>query len=131
MIVKVLFDTNLLISMLERPVDVVSRVEELLEVKVEPVILRVQLQEIEKMARTKRLKISQTARALLSLISNKFIIIESPDNKVDEAIVEVSKRESLIVATNDRELRRKLRRSGVTTIYMKSNGKFEVEGYRP
>jgi len=132
-IVKVLFDTNFLMVAFERPVNVVERVEELLEAKVRPVILRSQLRELEKIASSeKRQKAARMARAVLEYVRKKrFEVIESGGEVVDDVIVETSKREGYIVATNDRELRRRLREGGVSVIYMKSDGKFELEGYQP
>jgi len=131
--VKVLFDTNFLMIAFERPVNVVERVEELLEAKVRPVILRSQLRELEKIASSdKRQKAARIARTVLEYVKKRgFEVIESGGEVVDDAIVETSKREDCIVATNDRELRRRLRGVGVSVIYMKSDGKFELEGYQP
>ena len=126
-----LFDTNLLMTIFEKPVDVIGRVEELLDAKVEPVILRSQLQELERLASSKRWKASRIARTLLRLIEGRFEVIEDPGGRVDDAILDVSSSKGFIVATNDRELRKRLRERGVTVIYMKSDGKFEVEGYQP
>jgi len=118
-------------TIFEKPIDVISRVEDLLEVKVEPVILKSQLRELERIAGSRRWRASRIAKTLLQLIEGKFEVIDDPGDNVDEAIVSVSKRERFIVATNDQELRRKLRKNGVTVIYMKSDGKFELEGYQP
>ena len=132
-IVKVLFDTNFLMVAFEGPVNVIERVEELLEAKVRPVILRSQLRELEEIASSgKRQKAARMARAVLEYVRKKgFEVIESGGEVVDDAIVEASKREDYIVATNDRELRRRLREGGVSVIYMKNDGKFELEGYQP
>jgi len=118
-------------AIFEKPVNVIGRVEDLLEAKVEPIILKSQLKEIERIASSRRWRASRIAKTLLKLIESKFEVVDDPGGNVDEAIVGVSKREGFIVATNDRELRRKLRKNGVTVIYMKSDGKFELEGYQP
>jgi len=131
--IKVLFDTNFLMAAFEGPVDVVERVEELLEAKVRPIILKSQLRELERIASShERQKAARIARAALEYMKKKeFEVVENGERAVDDAIVEASRREDYIVATNDRELRRRLRRSGVNVIYMKSDGKFELEGYQP
>jgi len=131
--VRVLFDTNFLMAAFERPANVVGGVEELLEAKVRPVILRSQLRELERIASSdKRQKAARIARTVLEYVRRKgFEVIEDGERVVDDAIVETSKREGYIVATNDRELRRKLREGGVSVVYMKSDGKFELEGYQP
>ncbi len=131
--IKVLFDTNFLMAAFEGPVDVVERVEELLEAKVRPIILKSQLRELERIASShERQKAARIARAALEYVKKKeFEVVENGERAVDDAIVEASRREDYIVATNDRELRRRLRRSGVNVIYMKSDGKFELEGYQP
>ncbi|MEM2725206.1 MAG: hypothetical protein QXP47_05520, partial [Candidatus Nezhaarchaeales archaeon] len=94
-----LFDTNLLMAAFERPVDVIRRVEELLEAKIEPIILKAQLQELEKIALSeKRWKASRMARAVLDYVRFKFKVIEGCGESVDDAIVEAAKREGCIVA---------------------------------
>jgi rRNA-processing protein FCF1 len=131
--VKVLFDTNFLMSVFEKPVNAVERVEELLETKVRPIILRSQLRELEKIASSeKRHKAARIARAVLEYVKKRgFEVVDDEGEVVDDAIVEASKRGGYIVATNDRELRRRLRESGVSVVYMRSDGKFELEGYQP
>ena len=131
--IKVLFDTNLLMAIFERPVNVVERVEELLEAKVRPIILRSQLQELERIASSdRRQKASRIARAVLEYVKRKgFEVVEDGKGAVDDVIVKASKREGYVVATNDRELRRRLREGGISVVYMKSDGKFELEGYQP
>lgn len=127
-----LFDTNLLIAAFEKPVDVVRKVEELLEAKIEPLVLASQLQELERIASSeKRFKISKIARTVLDYVKSKFKVVEDCGGNVDDAIARVAELEGYIVATNDRELRRRLRGSGVSVIYMKSDGRFELEGYQP
>lgn len=121
-----------MITAFEKPVDVVRRVEELLEAKIEPIILTSQLQELESIVVSeKRRRVSRIARAALDYVKTKFKVVEGCEGRVDDTIVKVAEREGYIVATNDRELRRRLRRSGVSVIYMRSNGKFELEGRQP
>jgi rRNA-processing protein FCF1 len=131
--VKVLFDTNFLMAVFEKPVNVIERVEELLETKVRPVILRSQLRELERIASSnRRQKAARIARAVLEYVKRRgFEVLENCEEVVDDAIVEASKRGNYVVATNDQELRRKLREGGIGVVYMKSNGKFELEGYQP
>lgn len=119
-------------TMFEKPLDVVKRVEEVLEVSVEPIILRSQIHELEKIANSdKRLKVSRIARAVLQYVKGRFSVVEDCGGIVDDVLLEVSKREGYIVATNDRELRRKLRSNGVSVIYLRSDGKVEIEGFQP
>jgi len=131
--VKVLFDTNFLMAVFEKPVNAIEKVEELLEIKVRPVILKSQLRELERIASSdKRQKAARIARAVLEYVKKRgFEVVEYEKEAVDDAIVEASKREGYIVATNDRELRRRLRESCVSVVYMKGDGKFELEGYQP
>ncbi len=130
---KVLFDTNFLMAIFERPINVVERVEGLLETKVRPVILRAQLRELERMASSdKRRKAARIARAVLEYVKKGgFEVVEDGEGAVDDVIVKISRREGYVVATNDRRLRRRLREGGVSVVYMKGDGRFELEGYQP
>jgi len=128
----VIFDTSMLMSCFEKPVDVIGRVEELLEAKINPAILRSQLAELEGLAKSTRSKASRIARAVLELVEEKFAIIDDPGGKpVDDLIVEEASQRGFMVATNDVELRRRLRRLGVAVVYLRRDGKLEVEGLQP
>jgi len=47
---------------------------------------------------------------------------------VDDSIIEYSKDNEVVVATNDKDLRRKLRDSGVTVIYIRNRRYYAIDG---
>ncbi len=50
------------------------------------------------------------------------------EESVDDVILRVASENKLPVATNDSELRKKLRERGIPVIYLREKSKLEVEG---
>ncbi|HOP08697.1 MAG TPA: hypothetical protein PK718_04740 [Candidatus Methanofastidiosa archaeon] len=50
------------------------------------------------------------------------------EGMVDNSIIEYSKENKAVVATNDRELRKKLRDNGVTVIYIRNRRYYAIDG---
>ncbi|MHA1506754.1 MAG: type II toxin-antitoxin system VapC family toxin [Candidatus Asgardarchaeia archaeon] len=63
--------------------------------------------------------------------AKNFKIVDFPkvEGEVDKAIVEYAKNFKCMVATNDRYLRKTLRRLGIPTIFVREGRKLDVEGY--
>ncbi len=118
---KVLLDTNMLM-LIGKGIDVFTQIEDLLEAKVEFYVIKPVLKELEKIATKGNLKERKSARLALNLINKycKVIEIEKPSGtSVDELLAYLASRQGFIVATNDKELRRKLRERGIPEIYFR------------
>ena len=111
---KILLDTNFLIDVARFKIDL-SELHHLVSGGQLCVIFPV-IEELEKIAHTKT-KESRYARAALFLASNLKKI--SVTGSADEALLRMAN-EKTIVATNDRELRKKLIKAGVKTIYLRA-----------
>ncbi len=118
---RVLLDTNILMLLAER-VDVFSEIEELLETKPEYYVLRQVIGELERIAREGSFRERKAAQLALRVIEKKCRVldIDRPSGwSVDDLILYVAVKEGFIVATSDKELRRRLREKGVPDIYFR------------
>ncbi len=129
--VKVLLDTNMLL-LLADGIDIFTQIEDVLETKPEYIIIQPVLDELEKLIHNPSPKIRKKARFALEIAKEKCKIInyDYPKNKrVDDLIVKYALENSVIVATNDRELRKKLRSKGIPEIYLREEKmRLEAEG---
>ena len=127
---RVILDTNFLVLPLEERIDVLDQIRDLLGARSIPILLLESLEE----ALNKCVSSSPSERRLfksaLNLLDN--IAIESSgiiQGKVDERILQFSIRRKAIVATNDKELRKRLRSLGITVLYFREGKRrIEIEG---
>jgi len=128
---KVLLDSNFLFLPISRGINIVDEVENLLNSKVEFLVLKPVIDELEKIASKKRgLKLKKQAQFALKL-SEKFSKLNFNNcSNVDDCLVKAAVKLKCLVATGDMELRKKLRKVGVPVIYpRKKIKKLVLEGY--
>jgi rRNA-processing protein FCF1 len=124
MTLKILLDTNFLLDMLRYKLDF-SIFQELDE-SVELFISSETLREIKSMANRKT-KEGRLAIVALKLIeTQKIKIVQSLKKEVDEDLLELAKKEGFIVATNDKDLKEKLKKENVRIICLRNKKKIEV-----
>ena len=125
--VLVLLDTNLLMVPQQFGVDIFSEIERICP-EYELVTLSGIVLELKKIKETaKKGKDKRAASVALSFIEKlhkKIKIVESLGD-VDEFIVNFSAENGAIVCTNDKELKKKLRKKGVRVIHMRGKCKLE------
>ena len=117
----VLLDTNILM-LIGRGIDIFTQIEELLDTKPEYYVIEPVVRELEKIVAHGGVKERKAAKLALELVKKKCRVIEvllSPDKSVDDLLLEIALRKGFIVATNDRELRRRLREAGIPEIYFR------------
>ena len=83
-------------------------------------------QELVTFSKHKEGKKSQMAKAALQLIKN-YEIIYSDEKKADDAILQLAKETNAIVVTNDRELRKRLKKIQISVIFLRARKKFVLE----
>ena len=124
MTLKILVDTNFLLDVLRYKLD--FSIFQELEENVELFISSETLREIKSMANRKT-KEGRLAIVALKLIeSQKIKIVQSLKKEVDEDLLELSKKEGFIVATNDKDLKEKLKKENVRIICLRNKKKIEV-----
>mgnify|MGYP000268171827 FL=1 len=117
----VLLDTNILM-LIGRGIDIFTQIEELLDTKPEYYVIEPVVKELEKIFAHGGVKERKAAKLALELVKKRCRVIEislSPDKSADDLLLEIALREGFIVATNDRELRRRLREAGIPEIYFR------------
>ncbi|WP_099209702.1 PIN domain-containing protein [Thermococcus henrietii] len=127
----VLPDTNFLLVPGQFGVDIVSELNRILDVKFKIVVPNVVLEEldvIEKKTRGRDLLAVRMAKKL----AERFETVEIGEfgrRPIDDQIYDFAvKNERVIVCTNDKGLKKRLRERGVPVVYLRSRKILELEG---
>jgi rRNA-processing protein FCF1 len=124
MVLKILLDTNFLLDFLRYKLD--FSVFKELEESVELFITSETLRELKSVA-NKKTKEGRLALIALKLIdSQKIKVVQSLKKEVDEDLLALAKKEGFIVATNDKDLKEKLKKENVRIAYLRNKKKIEV-----
>jgi hypothetical protein len=110
-------------------IDIFRELDELLNQKVETVIPSPVYEEIQRIACGKS-KLAKEAKLALK-IAEKSEVLEvklEPGESTDDLIARLAKECGCLVATNDRELRRRLRSLMVPVIYLRQKSRLAIEG---
>ena len=124
---RILLDTNFLMIPVQFGVDIFKEIERILPVKYELVTISPVVEELKQIS-SGRNRDSRAARVALQLIEQKSIkVLPTKEKEADKALLGLAK-DSVIVATSDRELRKILGKEGVPVIYLKEKSHLEIEG---
>ncbi|MEM5815268.1 MAG: hypothetical protein QXD89_02160 [Candidatus Aenigmatarchaeota archaeon] len=123
MVVKVLLDTNFLLDIVRFKIDFKDfNINE----KTEFYITSSTLREIKSLINIKR-KEGRFASIALKVIEIEGIkILESVRENVDEDLIELGKKYNFLIATNDKNLRKKLKMNNIKSICIKNKKRIEV-----
>ncbi|MCY0868508.1 MAG: 30S processome protein Utp24 [Desulfurococcus sp.] len=129
--VKILLDSNMLILMASG-IPILDQIEEKLLTRPAYIVITPVLNELAKLASTGKPSIARKAKLALDIASRYCEIHEyelKPGESVDDALLRYALENNAIVATSDRELRRKLREHGVPEIYLREESmRIDIEG---
>jgi len=127
--VRVILDSNFLMMPIQFHIDVFRELDELLNQKVETVTPSPVYEEIKRIACGKS-KLAKEAKLALKIAekSEVFEVKLGPGESTDDLIVRLASEWGCLVATNDRELRRKLRDLTVPVIYLRQKSRLAIEG---
>ncbi len=131
--VCVILDTNMLM-LLHRGIDVFNSIEETIEARVEFIIPQPVIEELEKLASRGTPSERRAAANALRIIGEKkasIISIPRPTGTVDLDIALYARTRGCLVATNDKELRRTLRRLGVPEIHLRESEGILEASFKP
>ena len=128
--VKIIFDSNFLLIQPQFCINIYEELENKLNRKIERIIISPIYEELQKLSKRKKIKERKNALMTLQFIKNFDIIkVERLQNEtVDDLIIRLAKKWNSPVATNDKELRRKLRNMSIAVIYLRQKSHLEVEG---
>jgi len=127
--VKVILDSNFLLVPFQFRLDIFEELNNLLG-KAEPIILSTTMEELKKMAEKKTAKRRMQFSAALKLAERCKIleVKKQASESYDDAILRIASNLKIPVATNDAELRKRLRKAGLATIYLRQKARLTVEG---
>lgn len=118
-------DTNFLLVPHQFRIDIFGEIEELLEFPHTYVVPSGVKKELEKLAEGKGSEGAAARLGLKILRERECTEVESRGN-VDSWIRKYAKKENAIVATNDRELRNKLKKDGVEVVLLHSKSRLGI-----
>ncbi|MGA2785849.1 MAG: PIN domain-containing protein [Candidatus Bathyarchaeia archaeon] len=127
--VKVILDSNFLMIPFQFHIDIFQEIEYLLQKKVDFIVPSAVKQELTSIS-ARGGEGSSEASLALQLASRCRVVEVSlqPEETVDDAIVKAAQKLSAVVATNDIELKKKLRGMLVPVVIMRDKSKLEIEG---
>ncbi|MCO6041378.1 PIN domain-containing protein [Thermococcus alcaliphilus] len=124
-------DTNFLLIPGQFGVDIVGELHRILDVKFEILIPNVVLDELSVIERKVKGK-DLIAVRMAKRLAEKFNIVEIGrfgEKPIDQQILEFAlKTPNVIVCTNDKALKRKLRENGIPVVYLRQKKILELEG---
>jgi rRNA-processing protein FCF1 len=130
--VKVILDSNFLMAPFQFHVDVFEELEYLLQKKIDfivPSAVKLELTSISSRGG------EGAAEASLALqLASRCRVVDvnlKPEETVDDAILKAAQKLGAVVATNDIELKKRLRDINVPVVYLREKSKLEVEGIEP
>ncbi|HDM67158.1 MAG TPA: nucleotide-binding protein [Thermoplasmatales archaeon] len=117
---KVILDSSVLMMVFEFSIDLEGELTRLLG-RYEILIPRNVVEEIKTLAGKGRGRKKRLAKAALKFLERYQIIeLEDPNLRGDDAVIAAAEKYNAIVATNDKELRRRLREKGIHQIFLRS-----------
>jgi len=127
---NVIVDSNALYVPLEFKIDIFEELRNLLNQKIDVVLLSTVKRELEILATKDSPKIRREATFALKLAEKcKYVPVENDEKlTTDDAIVKVAKKWNSPVFTNDRQLKKKLRDISVPVIYVRQKSRLDIDG---
>jgi rRNA-processing protein FCF1 len=120
---KVILDTNFLIDLVRFKIDL-EEIPVLLQEPVKLFVFSSTIQELKKIEKNKG-KLGSLAKLALKLIKLKQIQVLEEKESPDKAFLSIADKNT-IIATNDSKLRKKLKKLGIKTIYLRAKKYLEV-----
>ncbi|MFH1511015.1 MAG: PIN domain-containing protein [Candidatus Woesearchaeota archaeon] len=125
----VLLDTNFLLIPGTFSVDIFSELDRIVDQKYCLAVLDKTLDELKSITEKQKGKSREAARLGLQIVQQKKIeVIETEKNKsVDALTVEIANSKSFIVATQDRELKKRLKEKNVAVVVLRQKNHLELK----
>lgn len=123
---KIILDTNFLLTPGRFKVDIFSELERIMNEPYEIYIFDRSLEELEKIKKNGSGKDKQAVEIAIKLLNTKALKTISCSRYVDDAILEFAEPNTL-VATQDLELKKKLRKKGISVISLKQKKILKIE----
>lgn len=120
----VFIDTNFWLIFYLQKIDLFSELERLL-IKFKVVVSQGVIKELKSIQKRSKGKEGTAAKIALELIEKREVEVINDESEVDDFILKIAQKsnKNLVVCTNDKELRRKLRKLGVKLMVMQGKSK--------
>ncbi len=118
---KILLDTNFLLIPYQFRVDIFTQIDRIMHSQYKIFVLDKSVEELKKVIEEQKGKNRDAAKVALKLIAIKSIAIIRTESgkKTDDAILESSLKDDYIVATQDKDLKRRLINQGTEVIVLR------------
>ena len=118
---KILLDTNFLLVPYQFRVDIFTQINRIMHFQYKIFVLDKSVEELKKVIEGQKGKSKDAAKIALKLIAIKNIGVIKAESgkKTDEVIVELSRKDNYIVATQDKDLKRSLINHGIEVIVLR------------
>ena len=128
--VKVIFDSNFFFIPSQFQLDILEELTNLMNQRFDPILLSPTQKELQRLAKEGSPKKRKQASLALKLAEKcRVVHVEKGLKEThDDVIVRVAAEWKCPVATNDRELRKRLRNLRVPTIFLRQRQRLELEG---
>jgi len=128
--IKIILDANFLFIPLQFKIDIFEELADLTNQRFEPILLSTALQELQTMATQGSLPKRKQASFALNLAKkcHQIKVEKKVGETSDDVILRIAIEWNSPVATNDRELRRKLRAKNIPVIFLRGKSRLELEG---
>jgi len=127
---RVILDSNFLFVPAQFKIDVFEELTSLLNQRFEPILLSSTYQELQTMAEKGSPSRRKQATLALKLAEKcRLVNVEKGTGETnDDLLLRIAAEWKSPIATNDRELRRKLRARGIPVIFLRGKSRLELEG---
>ncbi|MCW8802170.1 MAG: hypothetical protein OQK81_02330 [Candidatus Bathyarchaeota archaeon] len=127
--IKIIIDANFFFIPAQFRLDIFEELTKLLNKRFEPIILSSTKMELEGLVNSNPKIQNQALLALKFAEKCSFVSVEKrSDETYDDVIVRVSTEWKCPVATNDKEMKQRLKEKGVTTIFLRQKQRLAMEG---
>jgi rRNA-processing protein FCF1 len=128
--IKIILDANFLFIPLQFKIDIFEELANLVNQRVEPILLSTTFHELQTVAEKGSPSERKQASLALSLAERcRQIKVERKSGETsDNVILRVAVEWKSSVATNDRELREKLRAKNIPVVFLRGKSRLELEG---
>lgn len=128
--VKVILDSNFLLIPSQFQLDIFEELGNLLSQQFDPVLLFPTKNELQEMTKKDSPKMRRQASLALKYAEKcRVVHVEKKSKEThDDVIVRIAAEWRCPVATNDRELRKRLRNIGIPVIFLRQKHRLELEG---
>jgi len=128
--IQILLDTNFLMVPIRFGVDLQAEIERIIEATFILITTPAVVEELKQLKMS--VKVGELKEINFALtLAEKITIVDEilvPEEKVDDQLIRIAKREGCVVATTDSELRRRLRRAGLPVIFLRQARYLVIEG---